>query len=49
MYVCVLPVFGKEENRGNVIHHELPWKVITCNIHPTQRKCGYTSYVGTKN
>lgn len=33
-----LPVSGKEKNRGNMIHHELPGEVITCNIHPMQRK-----------
>lgn len=31
---CVSPVFGKEKNGGNVIHHELPGKVVPCNIHP---------------
>lgn len=35
--VCFLLVLRKEKNGGDVIHHELPWKIVTCNIHPAER------------
>lgn len=35
-FLCDSPVSGEEKNRGHMVHHELPGKVITSNIHPTR-------------